>query len=163
LPQPKTTPPEPETRPGKVVSSDGIDMGILPSLMGYMLRQGQLCVYHDFFENLADEGIRPPQFAILEVVHHNPGIRPSDVAGAIGVKRANLVPLLAALEQNGWLTRIAAATDRRAQSLHLTEAGLAKLRHWRTLVVPHEDRLAARLGPQGRENLLQLLQSLVRG
>jgi DNA-binding MarR family transcriptional regulator len=137
-------------------------MGILPSLMGYMLRQGQLCVYHDFFEALADEGIRPPQFAILEVVHNNPGIRPSDVAGAIGIKRANLVPLLAALEQNGWLTRIAAA-DRRAQSLHLTESGLAKLRHWHTLVVPHEDRLAARLGPRGRENLLQLLQTLVRG
>jgi DNA-binding MarR family transcriptional regulator len=70
--------------------------------------------------------------------------------------------LLAALEQNGWLMRIAAA-DRRAQSLHLTESGLAKLRHWHTLVVPHEDRLAARLGPRGRENLLQLLQTLVRG
>jgi DNA-binding MarR family transcriptional regulator len=138
-------------------------MGILPSLMGYMLRQGQLCVYQDFFETLADEGIRPPQFSILEMVGRNPGIRPSDIAGAIGIKRANLVPLLAALEQNGWLTRVADAADRRALSLHLTEAGAAKLRHWHMLVVPHEERLAARLGPKGRENLLQLLQNLVGG
>jgi DNA-binding MarR family transcriptional regulator len=138
-------------------------MGILPSLMGYMLRQGQLCIYHDFFETLADEGIRPPQFSILEVVGHNPGIRPSDVAAAIGVKRANLVPLLTALERQGWLSREAAAADRRAQALHLTETGKEKLAHWHGLIRPHEDRLAARLGPNGRETLLNLLQTLVRG
>ncbi len=150
-------------RPGQVESSGGIDMGMLPTLMGYMLRQGQLCIYHDFFEALAGEGIRPPQFSILEVVSHNPGIRPSDVAAAIGVKRANLVPLLTALESHGWLTRAAAASDRRAQALHLTAEGQAKLAHWHSLVRPHEDRLAARLGPNGRETLLHLLQTLVRG
>jgi DNA-binding MarR family transcriptional regulator len=163
LPQSKIHQPDPGELPGKVASSDGIDMGILPSLMGYMLRQGQLCVYHDFFEALSDEGIRPPQFSILEVVSHNPGIRPSDVAAAIGIKRANLVPLLSALEQNGWLNRAAAAADKRAQSLHLTEAGAAKLQLWHTLIGPHEDRLAAKLGPHGRETLLHLLQTLVRG
>jgi len=161
--QSKNPQPEAGDLPGRVASSDGIDMGILPSLMGYMLRQGQLCVYHDFFEQLSDEGIRPPQFSILEVVSHNPGIRPSDVAAAIGVKRANLVPLLSALERQGWLSRHRDAADRRAQALHLTPAGAAKLQYWHSLVVPHEDRLAARLGRQGRETLLRLLQDLVRG
>lgn len=163
MPQSKIPQPDPGERPGQVESANGIDMGILPSLMGYMLRQGQLCVYHDFFETLAAEGIRPPQFSILEVVSKNPGIRPSDVAAAIGVKRANLVPLLSALEQNNWIERSAAPTDRRAQSLHLTATGAAKLKHWHSLVRPHEDRLAERLGPQGRETLLALLQTLVRG
>lgn len=150
-------------RPGQVDSGDGIDMGILPSLMGYMLRQGQLFVYQDFFQALSAESIRPPQFSILEVVNRNPGIRPSDVASAIGVKRANLVPLVSALEDRGYLTRSSAAKDRRAQSLHLTPEGQARLTHWRSLIQPHEDRLAARLGPNGRTQLLQLLHDLVRG
>jgi len=149
--------------PGQVDSGSGIDMGILPSLMGYMLRQGQLFVYQDFFQTLAAEQIRPPQFSICEVVSRNPGIRPSDVASAIGVKRANLVPLISALEDRGLLTRASAETDRRAQSLNLTPAGEASLAHWRTLIPPHEDRIAARLGPNGRAQLLQLLHALVAG
>jgi DNA-binding MarR family transcriptional regulator len=136
-------------------------MGILPSLMGYMLRQGQLFVYHDFFNALASEAIRPPQFSILEVVSHNPGIRPSDVAAAIGVKRANLVPLVSALEDRGLLTRTSAETDRRAQSLNLTPVGHTTLARWKSLILPHEDRLATRLGPDGRAQLLQLLHALV--
>jgi DNA-binding MarR family transcriptional regulator len=163
VPQAKISPADVSERPGQVESGGGIDMGILPSLMGYMLRQGQLCVYHDFFETLAGENIRPPQFSILEVVNRNPGIRPSDVASVIGVKRANLVPLVSALEKRGFLVRSSASGDRRAQSLHLTEEGRARLKHWHTLVLPHEDRLAARLGPDGRAQLVRLLQALVRG
>jgi len=150
-------------RPGQVESGAGLDMGILPTLMGYMLRQGQLFVYQDFFNTLAAEQIRPPQFSICEVVSRNPGIRPSDVAAAIGVKRANLVPLVTALEDRGLLTRTSATTDRRAQSLHLTPEGEARLTHWRSLILPHEDRLAQRLGPNGKAQLVQLLQDLVRG
>jgi DNA-binding MarR family transcriptional regulator len=149
-------------RPGRVASGNGIDMGILPSLMGYMLRQGQLFVYHDFFHALASEAIRPPQFSILEVVGKNPGIRPSDVAAAIGVKRANLVPLVTSLEDRGLLTRASAANDRRAQALQLTPEGKLRLEHWTTMIQPHENRLAERLGPNGRAQLLQLLHDLVR-
>ncbi len=150
-------------RPGQVESGGGIDMGILPDLMGYMLRQGQLFVYQDFFQSLASEHIRPPQFSICEVVSRNPGIRPSDVAAAIGVKRANLVPLVTALEERGLLTRSSAATDRRAQSLHLTEEGQTRLAHWRSLILPHENRLAERLGADGKTQLVKLLHDLIHG
>ncbi|MDR3520275.1 MAG: MarR family transcriptional regulator [Acidocella sp.] len=163
MPPAKPSLPDLTERPGQVESSGGIDMGILPSLMGYMLRQGQLCVYQDFFHILATENIRPPQLSILEVVSRNPGIRPSDVAEAIGIKRANLVPLVTALEKRGFLTRAMAEADRRAQSLHVTPEGAEKLQYWLSIVRPHEDRLAERLGAHGRETLLKLLQTLVRG
>lgn len=163
MPNSKTSHAEIAEKPGQVESSAGIDMGILPSLMGYMLRQGQLFVYQDFFQTLAAEGIRPPQFSILEVVSRNPGIRPSDVAAVIGVKRANLVPLVAALEQRGFLARASAEADRRAQALRLTDEGTARLEKWKSLILPHEDRLAQRLGPDGRRQLIKLLRALVSG
>jgi DNA-binding MarR family transcriptional regulator len=162
LPQNKKLNEAPE-RPGQIDSAGGLDMGILPSLMGYMLRQAQLFVYQDFYQTLAAEQIRPPQFSICEVVSRNPGIRPSDVATAIGVKRANLVPLVAALEERGYLSRASASTDRRAQSLHLTEEGESRLAHWRSLILPHEERLAEKLGPNGKGELVALLHSLVKG
>ncbi len=152
-----------DNAPGQIASGNGIDMGILPSLMGYMLRQGQLFVYQDFFHTLAAESIRPPQFSILEVVNKNPGIRPSDVAATIGVKRANLVPLVSALESRGLLSRSSAEKDRRAQSLHVTPEGEERLEHWRSLIIPHEDRIAERLGPTGRTQLLHLLHNLIGG
>ena len=149
--------------PGVIENSPQIDMGVLPNLMGYMLRQAQLLVYQDFHQSVSDANVRPPQFSILEIVDRNPGIRPSDVSTALGISRANLVPLLSELEMLGWLLRKGDKTDGRAQALHLTKAGIAQLETLHKVVLPHEDRLAARLGPVGRDILLKLLRALVTG
>ncbi|MDE8347709.1 MAG: MarR family transcriptional regulator [Acidocella sp.] len=150
------------TPPGVTESTAQIDMGVLPHLMGYMLRQAQLLVYQDFHHAVAagSPGIRPPQFSILEVVNRNPGLRPSDVATALGISRANLVPLLTDLATLGWLRRVDDETDGRAQSLHLTPLGATQLEDLRAKILPHEDRLATRLGPVGRDMLLLLLHAL---
>lgn len=147
--------------PGATATTPQIDMGVLPLLMGYMLRQAQLLVYQDFHQTVVEPSIRPPQFSILEVVNRNPGLRPSDVATALGISRANLVPLLSELEALGWLLRVDDKTDGRAQALHLTPLGLTQLQTLHTMIMPHEDRLAERLGPVGREILLKLLRALV--
>lgn len=149
--------------PGATANSTDIDMGVLPELMGYMLRQAQLLVYQDFHHAVGDLSIRPPQFSILELVNRNPGVRPSDVSAAIGVSRANLVPLLSELETLGWLSRKGDKTDGRAQALHLTKQGAAQLERLHKIVLPHEERLAQRLGPVGRDILLKLLRALASG
>jgi DNA-binding MarR family transcriptional regulator len=136
-------------------------MGALPGLMGFMLRQAQTLVYHDFHQSVGEPAIRPPQFGILEVVHLNAGIRPSDVASALGISRANLVPLLNELVAQGLVMRDGDKKDGRAQALSLTQAGEAALARLHGLIGPHEDRLAARLGPDGRAQLLALLHALV--
>jgi DNA-binding MarR family transcriptional regulator len=147
--------------PAKTQATGGIKMGVLPELMGYMLRQCQLLVYQDFHHAVGDEHIRPPQFSLLEIVNANPGIRPSDVSTSLGISRANLVPLLSELEGRGWMVRKGDKHDGRAQALHLTRAGVAQLARLHELVIPHEQRLAARLGPVGRDILLKLLHALV--
>jgi DNA-binding MarR family transcriptional regulator len=141
--------------------AEKIDMGVLPGLMGYMLRQSQLLVYQDFHQAVAAENIRPPQFSIMELVGRNPGLRPSDVSTSLAISRANLVPLLADLEARGWISRGDDKHDGRAHSLHLSRAGAAKLARLHELILPHEDRLAARLGPTGRDELLKLLTALI--
>jgi DNA-binding MarR family transcriptional regulator len=160
--RPKKAPAKPPAKkPGKTGhNSAGINMGVLPELMGYMLRQCQLLVYQDFHHAIGEENIRPPQFSILEIVNNNPGIRPSDVSTSLGISRANLVPLLSELEGKGWIMRKGDRHDGRAQALHLTRSGIAQIARLHDLVLPHEDRLAARLGPVGRDILLKLLHAL---
>jgi DNA-binding MarR family transcriptional regulator len=140
-----------------------IRKGVLPNLLGYMLRQSQLLVYQAFQAAVNDESVRPPQFSILEIISCNPGVRPSDVAASIGVSRANLVPLLAELEKAGFITRSSNREDGRAQALHLTQAGEAQLKRLHDVIITLEDRLAEFLGPDRRETLLQLLHDLNTG
>ncbi len=140
-----------------------VNQGVLPKLLGHMLRQSSLLVYQAFQAAVNDETVRPPQFSILEIINCNPGVRPSDVAASIGVSRANLVPLLAELVKAGFITRASDRSDGRAQALHLTPAGDAQLNRLRDVITALEDRLAAFLGPDGRETLLQLLHDLNTG
>jgi DNA-binding MarR family transcriptional regulator len=146
--------------PARTRSGPDIDLGLLPELMGYMLRQAQITMFQDFHATFTEMGIRPVHFAVLEVLHRNPGLRQAQAGEALGIKAANLVPLLNDLQARGFVRRDAVAGDRRSYALHLTVEGAAQLKRLQALVATHERRFAARLGPGGREQLLALLQRL---
>ncbi len=138
-----------------------IDLGRLPELVGYVLRRAQLAVFTDFHRNFADMDIRPTQFGVLELVQRNPGLRPSQLSAALGIKRTNLVVLLDALEDRGLLRRERASGDRRATALVLTPAGSRLLARLWAANDHHEANLTARLGEDGRRQLLALLERLM--
>ena len=139
----------------------GIPLGLLGEAVGYALRRAQLAVFADFIRSLAPLDIRPGQFSVLLVLQQNPGLRQSQVADALGIKRANFVTLLDGLEARGLTRRVPVREDRRAVALHLTEAGEALVARMRELWAEHEARVTARLGEQGKAELLRLLAQLV--
>lgn len=140
-----------------------VDIGDLPQLIGYALRRTQLAVFDDFHRTLADEDIRTAQFSTLHVLRHNPGIRQSDVSAALGIKTANFVTLVDGLEARGLAERRSVAGDRRAKGLFLTALGEATLARLEEKVAAHEARLVARLGADGKAQLLALLRRLDQG
>jgi DNA-binding MarR family transcriptional regulator len=105
--------------------------------------------------------LRPTQFSVLILINENPGLRQSDVCSALGLQKANFVPLLNELERRGLAERRPGVPDRRASALHLTQQGVAVLRRALQLHAGLEDRVAARLGSNGREQLLALLRELM--
>ena len=137
-----------------------VDLGPLPGLLGYALRRAQLAVVQDLQQHFAEAGIRPGQFSVLVVLRNNPGLRATQVAAALGIKRTNFVPLLDALEARGLAERRRVAGDRRATALFLTEAGAGLVAGLEPLVQRHEAKFIARLGPEGRYQLLGLLHRL---
>jgi len=139
-----------------------VDLGVLPDLVGYMLRRAQLAVFQDFWRAFEAHDIRPAQYAVLLIIERNPGLRQSQVSAALNIKRANLVALLDSLERRGFAKRVPVATDRRSYALHLTDGGAALLKKLGELSAAHEQRISATIGDTGRKELLRLLHGVVQ-
>ncbi len=141
-------------------SDEPLSLGPLPHLIGYALRRAQLAVFADFTQCFAELGLRPAQFSTLLVLRHNPGPRPSQIADALGIKRANFVTLQADLIGRGLVERRNNARDRRAHTLHLTPDGETLLVRADVTLARHELGFAKMLGQEDYEALLRILHRL---
>jgi DNA-binding MarR family transcriptional regulator len=142
------------------LTSEIIDLGHLPDLVGYALRRAQLAVFRDFLESFEKFKIRPVQYGILTVIERNPGLKQSQVCLALGIRRANFVTLLDDLECRSLARRGPAAHDQRANALYLTDKGKALMRELKKANKAHEDRIAAGLTHEQRKFLIQTLNKI---
>jgi DNA-binding MarR family transcriptional regulator len=140
-----------------------IDLGELPFFIGYALRRAQVVVFQDFFRTFAELRIRPAQFSVLVIIERNPGLKQSEVASVLGIKRTNFVVLLNELERRGLAERRPAKGDRRSYALCLTEKGAVLLRRLKRMVAVHDRRVTAHLGAVDRKHLFRLLHQLADG
>src|SRR5690606_26741754 len=92
-------------------------------LVGYRLRRAQLSVFQRFLAVFAELSLRPAEYSTLVLIGENPGRKQTEIASALGVKRANFVALVDGLQARGLLERVHVKTDRRANALHLTSEG----------------------------------------
>jgi DNA-binding MarR family transcriptional regulator len=144
-----------EARPARPVR-----FGPLADYVGYALRRAQIASVAGFLEAMKEVQLRPTQFAVLTLIGENPGVRQTEVCAALGLQKANFVPLLNELQRRGLALRKAGVPDRRSSALHLTEHGEAVLQRALELHTQWEERVAARLGANGRERLLELLRKM---
>ena len=135
--------------------------GTLAGLLGYRLRLAQQAVFRDFDAHVAGQvsGMSPGRVGILLLVEANPGVTQSRLAHAVKLDRSTLVGVLHALEERGLLER-RRGEDRRTNGLWLTPAGRAHVGRLKTRIVAHEARIASRLTPSQRRELLELLEKL---
>ena len=84
-----------------------LDRGVLPSLLGYVLRRTQSAVFADFAATFAGAGeaLTPGEFGLLVLVERNAGLSQMALARALGIDRSTLVPILDRLQARGLLVR----------------------------------------------------------
>ena len=87
-------------------------------------------------------------------------LKQSDVASALGIQRANFVVLFDGLERRGLARRNSAPNDRRSYALYPHGGRREGVGARDELEGQHEQRLDQKLGPGGREQLLELLGKL---
>ena len=137
-----------------------VRFGPLNDYIGYRLRRAQVWAVTGFLETMKELDLRPTQFSVLILINENPGIRQTEVCAALGLQKANFVPLLNELERRGLAVRKVGSPDRRSSALHLTSQGETLLQRANQLHAQWEAQIAARLGTRGQEQLRELLQKL---
>jgi DNA-binding MarR family transcriptional regulator len=150
------------TKPADAADFDGQGdptlQGPLPQYVGYALRRAQLAVFQDVIAALAEVDLRPAQFSVLILVDTTPGIVQSRASAALGIQKANFVPLLTELERRGLIDRV--AVDGRTNGLFLTRKGRATLKRAHALHAIHHARVDALIGSEERERLTQICLKL---
>jgi len=144
------------------MSGEQEQVGALGPLVGYHLRRAFGAFAADFTNAVEGTGMRQVLVGILAVVEGSPGINQGAVGRVLGIKRANMVALINELVDLKLIERVVDATDRRAFSLTLTDAGHAMLRDCMERIAAHERAMLAGFTDAERATLLDLLGRIER-
>jgi DNA-binding MarR family transcriptional regulator len=139
---------------------DQVDTRYLQTLLGYNARRAALTIIEGFLERMAEFGLRPVDFSVMSVIHHNPGVTSRQLCSALNLLPPNLVGLIQSLEARGLISRHPHPTDGRAMGLHPTEQGANLMAQAEQAATELEIEKSARLTAAQRKTLLELLQKI---
>jgi DNA-binding MarR family transcriptional regulator len=137
-----------------------LNSDFLESLLGYNARRASLTILSVVFERMAALDLRPVEFSMLSLIHHNPGVTSRRLSEALAIQPPNLVGKVANMLAKGWITRQIDSQDKRALVLTLTPTGVAVIEQAEKLVVELESAASVQLTKDERETLIQLLKKV---
>ena len=139
-----------------------VDTSFLESLVGYNARRAALAAIDRFLQVMGPYQLKPVDFSVLSLVHHNPGITSRQLCATLGILPPNLVGMLNALEKRELLCRMPHPHDGRAMGLHLTPGGQKLMRDAERTAAGLEAEIGARLSPSELQTLLRLLKKVYK-
>jgi DNA-binding MarR family transcriptional regulator len=140
-----------------------IDFAELPTYVGYQVRRTQAKIFSEFEAHLKEFDFTPGSFGVLTLIRANPGITQVMLAGAFGVDKSTMSPVIFRLEKRGLIRREILPSDRRCHALFLDEAGERIFLAAREKVRSFEENVAARLSKPEQRELARLLAKLQSG
>ncbi len=151
-----------DPKPPQKPASNGVELGMLKSLLGYHLRRAQVAVFQHFTEAMGEADITPGQFGVLSVVAGNPGLSQTQLGNALGIDRSTVVAVIDRLEGRGLVLRTPSPNDRRSHALQLSPDGARLLERLEEMVRAHERHISRDLSPEDQRQLLRLLERVAR-
>jgi MarR family transcriptional regulator, lower aerobic nicotinate degradation pathway regulator len=112
-------------------------------------------------ERLAGDGVGKWHYAVLAALAEFGPAAQAELGRRLGIDRSDMVAVLNALEEHGYLSRAPDPADRRRNSVVPTEAGLRALDRFDRLIVEADDTLTVSFSPAERELLIRLLERIV--
>ena len=147
-----------QKRTPSVSAVDAVDTRYLQTLLGYNARRAALSIISVFLERLAVYGLKPVDFSVMSVIHHNPGVTSRQLCASLNILPPNLVGLIQSLESRGLIERKPHPTDGRAVGLHPTDKGVSLM--LQAEVTAYEIDASSKLTAHQRQTLVQLLQKI---
>jgi len=102
------------------------------------------------------------QYAVLAAVAEHEGLTQTDLVRATGIDRSTLADMIARMIAKAYLARERSATDGRANTVRLTDAGRAILDDAAPRVGAADARILAYLAANKRESFLGVLRDLAK-
>ncbi|MEC8035992.1 MAG: MarR family winged helix-turn-helix transcriptional regulator [Pseudomonadota bacterium] len=133
----------------------------IASRLGYLLRRASATMMADLGEALGAVGLRPVEGTILILVGANPGCIQSELGRALGIKRANMVPLIAGLTAQNYLEK--SPVDGRSFALSLTPRGEEARARVDGIMDAHEAGFARLLADVDQQQLRAALSLIASG
>ena len=100
------------------------------------------------------------QFAVLSAVAANEGLTQTDLVRATGIDRSTLADLVARMIGKGLLARERSATDGRANTVRLSDAGRTALRSTAPQVAAADKKILSLVPRDARESFLAVLLAM---
>ncbi|WCT79248.1 MarR family winged helix-turn-helix transcriptional regulator [Novosphingobium humi] len=132
----------------------------LDNVIAYHLRRAQEASFGAYSRSVGEVHIWPGWYALLRIIHDNPGINQTELSAASGRDKSTLTASLRELGKAGLVERERDEVDRRNFRLKLSAGGEAQLAELEIKAAAHNARIDEIVGAENRETFLAILKEL---
>jgi DNA-binding MarR family transcriptional regulator len=132
-----------------------------PSSVAFLLSQVGILASQRFARRIAEVGLHPPQFRVMNMIDAAEGCSQQAIAEAIGAPPSRMVAIVDEVEELGLVERRPHPTDRRVHALYLTTEGRKLLSRGRRAAAEHEEELMRGFSATDRKQLAGFLRRMV--
>ncbi len=136
------------------------DIGEIKDILGFHIRLAYGTVYRHFMETFAELDLTQKQVSVLWLVDDHPDIAQTDLAHRLRMDRATTMAIVNRLQARSFLVRGQSLSDRRKQTLNLSDHGRAALGTAKSAIREHEAWLKARFSDAEVSKLIELLERI---
>ena len=133
------------------------DIGEIRSIVGFHIRLAHGATYRHFTETFSDIELTQKQVSVLWLIDDHPDIAQTDLAHRMRMDRATTMAIVNRLQDRGYMVRGASLTDRRKQTLNLTDRGRDALIKAKDAICEYERWLKSRFTEKEVETLIEML------
>ena len=130
------------------------------TLLGYNARRAALSIIEKFVREMAVYDLRPVDFSVMSIIHHNPGVTSRQLCAALDILPPNLVKIIQSLQAREWISRQPHPHDGRAVGLHPTPQGIALMQDAESRASALEKSASSKLTDAQQEQLIHLLRKV---
>ncbi len=111
-----------------------------------------------FSERLSPLNVSSTEASVIMMIEANSGVTQSELSRSLGIKRANMAPLIARIDDRALVKRT--PVDGRSQGLELTAAGSKLASEIKIVVQDHENDLISRIPDAALPHFVSALHAL---
>lgn len=139
-----------------------MDYGVLATLTGFSVKLVWILGHALLTREIAEAGITPNRFSVLEVIGRNPGLQQTQLAAALALTKPATTLAIDFWEERGCVERRNTPGDRRSFGIYTTSYGEQELERLRTLIRQADIALTANLSECEIKQLQRLLNKIHR-